>query len=47
MKVYTMYNKETDARIKCSEKFLAHWLSKGFEVESIDFNGSLTEQEEE
>lgn len=46
MKVYTLFNKTTNARIKCTEKYLLSWLSRGFEVESIDMNGSLLEEEE-
>lgn len=45
MKVYIMYNKETDARIKCTEKYLAKWLSLGFEVEEIDLDGKLDNEE--
>jgi hypothetical protein len=43
MKVYTLIKKTTEARIKCTEKYLVKWLSKGFEVKSIDMNGSLIE----
>ncbi|MMZ43619.1 hypothetical protein D1872_51810 [compost metagenome] len=34
-KTYIMYNKSTNARIECTEKYLLKWMSMGFEVESI------------
>ncbi|MCM3257045.1 hypothetical protein M3664_04520 [Paenibacillus lautus] len=36
-KIYTMYNKETNARIQCTENFLDNWLKRGFEIESERF----------
>ncbi|WP_284439798.1 hypothetical protein [Paenibacillus oleatilyticus] len=34
-KKYIMINKENDARIETTEKFLLTWIAKGFEVEEI------------
>ncbi|MOA55045.1 hypothetical protein D3C78_1787640 [compost metagenome] len=34
-KKYVMFNKENGARIECTEKYLTHWLARGFEVEEI------------
>jgi hypothetical protein len=34
-KKYVMINKTNGARIECTEKYLASWLARGFEVEEI------------
>ncbi|WP_179089084.1 hypothetical protein [Paenibacillus odorifer] len=47
MKIYILYNKETDAQIKCTEKYLDQWISRGFDVESIDLDRILLEEKEE
>lgn len=43
-KTYVMVNKINGARIECTEKFLAKWLSLGFEVEKILLPTSVQEE---
>lgn len=47
--IYTMFNKETDARIQCTEKFLDSWIKRGFEIESErlgDYKKEVMQEEE-
>jgi len=39
-KKYIMINKSNGARIECTEKYVATWLAKGFEVEEIKLASS-------
>jgi hypothetical protein len=34
-KIYIMYNKNTDATIECTQKYLMQWIARGFEVVEI------------
>ncbi|MFB9279402.1 hypothetical protein [Cohnella cellulosilytica] len=40
-KKYIMVNKANGARIECTEKYLASWLARGFEVEEIRHDGAI------
>ena len=39
-KKYIMINKTNGSRIGCTEKYLASWLARGFEVEEIRHDGA-------
>jgi len=39
-KKYIMINKANGSRIECTEKYLASWLARGFEVEEIRYDGA-------
>jgi len=34
-KIYEMINRDSGASIKCSEKYLIPWVTRGFEVQSF------------
>jgi len=36
-KIYHLVNSSNSIRVKCTEKYLPHWLARGFEVEFIEF----------
>lgn len=41
-KVYVMYNKKTNARIRCTEKYLIAWIAMGFDIEEIILDQPIT-----
>lgn len=35
-KIYHLVNSSNKIKVKCTEKYLHHWLARGFQVEAIE-----------